>query len=355
MSFLHGSIRRIPAQPFILKEETMKRILFVTFLGAVVFTLAAAGTASAAAKWNIKFGHDQPEKSPHHDGALYFKKLVEEGSQGEIAVKIFPSQLLGTGLQMSEMVQAGALEVLAIPTSNMQVLHPALQVLDLPFLFPDRDALFRVLDSDFTGNLYRPLANRNIIGLHWIISGFKQFTGNFPIRKPDDFKGRKIRVMPAPIIREQFKALGASPVPIDFHELYNALQQGVVDGQENPLTTIVTMKFYEVQKYMTLSNHAFIAYVFVASKSFHDSLPEKYQKLVRESAKKAGIYERGLVVEREKGFLETIKKAGVTVIELKAEDRQAFQKAVEPVYGWFNANIQGGQRYYDMVRAALKN
>jgi C4-dicarboxylate-binding protein DctP len=332
----------------------MKGIIFIALLGAFAFTLAAAGTASAAAKWNIKFGHDQPEKSPHHDGALYFKKLVEEGSNGEIAVKLFPSQLLGTGLQMSEMVQAGALEILAIPTSNMQVLHPSLQVLDLPFLFPDREALFRVLDSDFTDNLYKPLLNRNIIGLHWIISGFKQFTGNFPIRTPDDFKGRKIRVMPAPIIREQFKALGASPVPIDFHELYNALQQGVVDGQENPLTTIVTMKFYEVQKYMTLSNHAFIAYVFVASKSFFNSLPEKHQKMVREAAKKAGIYERGLVVEREKGFLETIKKSGVTVIELKPQDRQAFQTAVEPVYGWFNANIKDGQRYYDMARAALK-
>ena len=333
----------------------MKRIWFVLFAGAAVLALALSGTASAAAKWNIKFGHDQPEKSPHHDGALFFKKLVEEGSNGEIAVKIFPSQLLGTGLQMSEMVQAGALEILAIPTSNMQVLHPPLQVLDLPFLFPDREALFKILDSDFTDSLYKPLLSRNIVGLHWIISGFKQFTGNFPIRTPDDFKGRKIRVMPAPIIREQFKALGASPVPIDFQELYSALQQGVVDGQENPLTTIVTMKFYEVQKYMTLSNHAFIAYVFVTSKSFYDSLPEKYQKLVRESAKKAGIYERGLVVEREKGFLETIKKAGVTVIELKPEDRQAFQKAVEPVYGWFNSNIQDGKRYSDMVRAALKN
>jgi tripartite ATP-independent transporter DctP family solute receptor len=332
----------------------MKRILLVLFAGVAVFALAMAGTASAAAKWNIKFGHDQPEKSPHHDGALFFKKLVEEGSNGEIAVKIFPSQVLGTGLQMSEMVQAGALEILAIPTSNMQVLHPPLQVLDLPFLFPNPEALFKILDSDFTDKLYKPLASRNVMGLHWIVSGFKQFTGNFPIRKPDDFKGRKIRVMPAPIIREQFKALGASPVPIDFHELYNALQQGVVDGQENPLTTIVTMKFYEVQKYMTLSNHAFIAYVFVASKKFLDSLPGKYQKLIRESAKKAGVYERGLVVEREKGFLETIKKSGVTVIDLKPQDRQAFQKAVEPVYDWFNKNIAGGKPYYDMVRAALK-
>ncbi len=247
----------------------MKRTVIVSLILGARSYADAGRDRPRRAKWNVKFGHDQPEKSPHHDGALYFKKLVEEGSNGEIAVKIYPSQLLGTGLQMSEMVQAGALEILAIPTSNMQVLHPSLQVLDLPFLFPGTKSLFRVLDSDFTDDLYKPLWSQNIVGLHWIISGFKQFTGNFPIRTPDDFKGRKIRVMPAPIIREQFKALGASPVPIDFQELYNALQQGVVDGQENPLTTIVTMKFYEVQKYMTLSNHAFIAYVFVASKTFY--------------------------------------------------------------------------------------
>ncbi len=330
---------------------------FYTVAGMIValtFVLAMAGSASAAAKWNIKFGHDQPEKSPHHDGALYFKKLVEEGSNGEIAVKIYPTQLLGTGVQMSEMVQAGALEMLTIPTSNMQVLQPALQVLDLPFLFPSRESLSSQLDGDLGDALYKPLLSKNIVGLNWFYSGFKQFTSNFPIHRPEDFKGHKIRVMPAPVLREQFKALGASPVPIDFQELYNALQQGVVDGQENPLTTIVTMKFYEVQKYMTLSNHAFLGYVLVASKSLNDSLPPNYQKLLRESARKAGVYERNLIQEREKGFLETIKKAGVTVIELKPQEHQAFQKAVEPVYEWFNKNVSGGKQYYDMIRAAEK-
>jgi C4-dicarboxylate-binding protein DctP len=330
---------------------------FYTLASMIVvltFVLAMAGSASAAAKWNIKFGHDQPEKSPHHDGALYFKKLIEEGSNGEIAVKIYPTQLLGTGVQMSEMVQAGALEVLAIPTSNLQVLQPTLQVLDLPFLFANRESLSSQLDGELGDALYKPLLSKNIVGLSWFYSGFKQFTSSFPIRRPEDFKGHKIRVMPAPVIREQFKALGASPVPIDFQELYNALQQGVVDGQENPLTTIVTMKFYEVQKYMTLSNHAFLGYVFVASKSFNDSLPPNYQKLLRESAQKAGVYERNLIQEREKGFLETIKKAGVNVIELKPQEQQAFQKAVEPVYDWFNKNVSGGKQYYDMIRAAEK-
>jgi C4-dicarboxylate-binding protein DctP len=105
---------------------------------------------------------------------------------------------------------------------------------------------------------------------------------------------------------------------------------------------------------MTLSNHAFLGYVLVASKSFNDSLPANYQKLLRESARKAAVYERNLIQEREKGFLETIKKAGVTVIELKPQEKQAFQKAVEPVYDWFNQNVAGGKQYYDMVRAAEK-
>ncbi len=332
----------------------MKRFAILSLLLVLSLALVMAGSALAAPKWTAKFGHDQPEKSPHHDGALYFKKLVEEGSNGEIAIKLYPTQLLGTGLQMSEMVQAGALEILAIPTSNMQVLQPALQVLDLPFLFPDTRILDQVLDGPISEAIYKPLAAKNILGLNWFYSGFKQFTANFPIRKPEDFKGHKIRVMPAPVLREQFKALGASPVPIDFQELYNALQQGVVDGQENPLTTIVTMKFFEVQKYMTLSNHAFLGYVFVTSKSFYDSLPEKYQKLLRDSARKAGPYERNLVREREKGFLETIKKSGVTVIELKPEEKQAFQKAVEPVYDWFNKNVADGKRYFDMIKAVEK-
>jgi len=332
----------------------MKRIAILSLLLALSLVLVWAGSALAAPKWTAKFGHDQPEKSPHHDGALYFKKLVEEGSNGEIEVKIYPTQLLGTGLQMSEMVQAGALEILAIPTSNMQVLQPALQVLDLPFLFPDIKILDQVLDGPVSDAIYKPLAAKNIVGLNWFYSGFKQFTANFPIHKPEDFKGHKIRVMPAPVLREQFKALGASPVPIDFHELYNALQQGVVDGQENPLTTIVTMKFFEVQKYMTLSHHAFLGYVFVTSKTFSDSLPEKYQRLLREAARKAGPYERNLVREREKGFLETIKKGGVTVIELKPEERQAFQKAVEPVYDWFTKNVPDGKRYFDMIKAVEK-
>jgi tripartite ATP-independent transporter DctP family solute receptor len=325
----------------------MKRLITLSL--ALVFIWALTSTASAA-KWNIKFGHDHKETSPHHKAALWMKEQIEKGSNGEIAVEIFPSQLLGTGIQMVEMVQTGALQLLAVPTSNVQVIHPPLQILGLPFLFTSSDKLYEALDGDFGKELYQPLAKNNIQGLVYWESGFKEFTCNSPIRKPADMVGKKFRIMPSPVIREQFKALGASPVPIDFQELYNALQQGVVDGQENPLMAIVTMKFYEVQKYVTLSNHAWLGYLVMINKPFLESLPDKYQKLITETAIASGKYERALLAEEQQGFLKTIKDSGTEVIEISPEVAMEFQKKVQPVYQWFEQNIEGGKQYLDKIR-----
>ena len=327
----------------------MKRFS-VVLLSALLLCLFSSGPAVAGPKYRIKFGHDQREQSPHHDAALYLKKLIEEGSNREIAIQIFPNQTLGTGVQMVEMVQAGALELLATPASKIQVLLPSFQILDLPFLFPDKKSLYDRLYADFGDKLFQPLLANNIVGLTYWGMGFKQLTANFPIHNPSDFKGKKIRVMPSAVIREQFKALGASPVPVDFHELYNALQQGVVEGQENPLVGITTMKLYEVQKYMAISNHAFLTYGVIVGKNFFESLPEKYQTLIRESAKQSAIYQLGLIEERDAGFLKTIKDAGVEVSTLTPAERSAFKKAMQPVYDWFTANVDKGKLYLDMIR-----
>ncbi len=323
----------------------MRRMILLV----LAMSLVLGAMPAQAAKWQMRFGHDQREKSPHHDAALYLKKLIEEGSGGEIEVTLYPNQLLGTGIQMVEMVQAGAVEMIAVPASKIQAVQPPFQILDLPFLFPTKKDLYDVLYKDFGDALFAPLADKNMVGLTYWGMGFKQFTGNFPIHTPADFKGKKIRVMPSPVIREQFLALGASPVPIDFHELYNALQQGVVDGQENPLVGITTMKLYEVQKYMTMSNHAFLAYGVVINKTFFDNLPEKYQKLLKDAAAKSATYQLGLIEERDAGFMETIKKAGVEVITLTPEQITEFQKALAPVYDWFRANVEGGAPYLDML------
>ncbi|CAG35918.1 TRAP transporter substrate-binding protein [Desulfotalea psychrophila] len=314
-----------------------------------VCVMMFACTAVSAKTIKIRFGHDQIETSPHHKAALYLKKLIEEGSNGDIEVTVYPNQLLGSGIQMVEMVQAGAIEMIAVPTSKIQVISPIFQILDLPFLFPSKEELYNEIYGDFGKALFATLKNNNVVGLTYWGMGFKQLTGNFPIHQPSDYKGKKIRVMPSPVIREQFKALGASPVPVDFHELYNALQQGVVDGQENPLVGIATMKLYEVQKYMTLSNHAFLAYGMVINKNLMDRLTADQQKLIKDSAKKSASYQLDLLEKRDQDFLDTIKAGGVEVSELSSEQSAQFQNAMTPVYTWFTKNVKNGRKYLEMI------
>jgi C4-dicarboxylate-binding protein DctP len=327
----------------------MKRTLVI--LSAILFVLSIEGSALAAAKWKIRFGHDHQETSPINQAALFFKKKIEEATKGQIQITIYPNGLLGTGIQMVEMVQDGALEFLAVPTSNVQVIYPPLQITGLPFLFPDRDKMYKAFDGDFGKALVKPLEAKGIEGLSFWESGFKQLTCNSPIRSLDDIKGKKFRIMPSPVIREQFKAWGASPVPIDFHELYNALQQGVVDGEENPLMAIVTMKFYEVQKYVMISNHAWLGYLFMVNKKFLESLPANYQKLVKKIAMEAALYERNLIVKQNQEYLKTIKDSGNTEIIVLSPDAVAqFKKASAPVYEWFAQHIKGGKEFLDMLK-----
>jgi len=325
------------------------RTLLATTL-AVILCCCLLPAAALAAKYQIKFGHDHKETSPHHQAALWLKNKLEKESGGEIEVTIYPTQMLGTGTQMVEMLQTGAIQMLAVPTSNVQVIQPGLQVLELPFLFPDQKTLYEKLDGPLGKALYAPLADKNILGLTFWESGFKEMTCNYPIHSPADLKGRKMRIMPSPVIREQYLALGASPVPIDFQELYNALQQGVVDGEENPLMSIVTMKFYEVQKYVAMTNHAWLGYAVMVNKGFYESLPEKYQKLLTEAAKESNAFEVDLINKQNADYLATIKGAGTTVIDITPAEFAQFKAAVAPVYDWFVKNIADGQKYLDLAR-----
>ena len=299
--------------------------------------VALAFAGGALAQTVIKVGHDQPDRSTHHQAALKWKELVESRTGGKVRVNLFPAMTLGSGTQMVEQTQAGALEVSILPTGWVAPLAPSVSVLDLPFLFPSREVLYKVIDGPAGAEILRPLAKVNIEGVGFFESGFKQFTGNFPIREPKDYSGTKIRTMPAQVIQEQFKAFGATPVTVDFKELYSALQQRVVDGQENPIATIALMRFFEVQKHMTLSDHGFIAYVFMFNKPFLDKQPADVRKILVDSAREAGRYQREIIAKTEAEHLETFKKAGVTIITLTPEQRARFEQASKPVYDWFTA------------------
>ncbi len=318
--------------------------------------LAAAGlsfTAGVAAQTVIKIGHDQPETSTHHQAAIKWKQAVEARTKGAYEVELFPAMTLGSGVQMVEQLQAGAIQAVALPSAWIAPIVPDIQVLDLPFLFPSREVLYKVVDGPVGGEILKPLNKANLHGIAFWESGFKQFTGNFAIRQPKDYEGHKIRTMPAPVIMEQFKAFGASPVAIDFKELYNALQQKVVDGQENPIATIALMRFFEVQKYLTLSDHGFIAYIFVMNKSFLDSQPAEVQKILIEEAQAAGRYQRDIIAKSEAAHLETFRKAGVQIIALSDDQRAMFQKASVRVYDWYAR--KKGTATLDLIRNAVKS
>lgn len=330
--------------------ETIRgRLVAVIAIAVLAWSL---GCGIAAAGMTIKLGHDQPERSTHQQAALKFRELVESRTKGDIQVKIFPAQLLGTGTQMVEQVQAGALETALIPTAWIAPVAPSVQILDLPFLFPSRPVAYKVIDGQAGRAILGPLNKVNIEGVAFWEGGFKQFTGHFPIREPKDYEGHKIRTMPAPVIIEQFKAFGATPVPIDFKELYSALQQKIVDGQENPIATTVLMRFYEVQKYLTLSDHGYIAYVFLVHKPLLDRLPTATRDIIVETAREAGRHQRELIAESEKAHLETMRKAGLEITRLTPEQRAKFEQAARRVHDWYVQ--RHGAEVLDLVRKEIQ-
>jgi C4-dicarboxylate-binding protein DctP len=317
-------------------------------LASAIASLSMVLASVTHAQTIIKVAHDQPERSSHHQAALKWKELVEARTGGKYQVRMYPAMLLGSGTQMVEQTQAGALEVSILPTGWIAPLAPTVQVLDLPFLFPSREVAYRVIDGPVGREILAPLSKVSIEGVTFWESGFKQFTGNFPIREPKDYSGKKIRTMPAPVIQEQFRAFGSTPVALDFKELYSALQQRVVDGQENPIATISLMKFFEVQKHITLSDHGFLAYVFMFNKPWLDAQPADMRKILVDSAREAGRFQRELIAKSEAEHLDLFRKSGNEIVRLTPEQRKSFEAASKPVYDWYVG--RQGTALLDMIR-----
>ena len=305
----------------------------------VAFGLLVPSAAMAAAKWNMKFGHDMPEDSAQHVAALKYAELVKERTKGQVEIKVFPAQQLGTDPEMVQQAQMGTLEIVLPPTAKISGFAAQLQLADLPFLFPSKETCYQVLDGPVGDKVLALLDAKGLKGVSFWESGFKQITANKAIRKPEDFAGMKVRVMESPLLIAQYKQVKANPVPIDFAETYNALQQGVVDAQENPLVSIVNMKFYEVQKYTMLSNHGFLGYAFLFSKKVYDGLPADIQKVMRDTARELASFERQDTARREAGYIERIKKGGSQVVVLTPQELQAFAKAFQPVHQQFAKTI----------------
>ncbi|MBR1673049.1 MAG: TRAP transporter substrate-binding protein [Fretibacterium sp.] len=317
----------------------MRKVLSLA-VAAAIFLLCALPASSAPQPaypaMNIRLSHNQPVDSPEDVGAQKFKELVEERSGGRITVEVFPQMQLGSMREQTEMVQMGTIEVSIQPTAVLMPFVEELQLIDFPFLWPSREDLYRVMDGQIGQRFYAFGEKRGFKMLGLWSGGFKQFTTKGKqINSPEDFKGMKMRVMPSPLLLEQYQAWGANPVPIEYAELYNALQQNIVDGEENPLQSIAMNRFYEVQDYLTLSGHGFFGYLFFVGQEWFNRLPDNVKALITECEREARELERETQAKNEAGYLEQIRQSKIVINELTPEGRKAFADVSRPLHSKF--------------------
>lgn len=303
-------------------------------LAALVALLAAPG-ASAAEK-TIRLSHVTAKGSPWDKGAERFAELVAKKTGGRLAVKVFPQSQLANGNQKAEleMLQSGVLDMTwDSPIILALFLDKRFDVWNLPWLYPSMDVANAVADGPMGELAYKWLAEKGVVGLGIGVNGFRELTNSKrPISTPDDMKGIKFRVAGSKLYLETFKLLGANAVTMSFGEVFTALQQGVIDGQENPTAIIDSSKLYEVQKYLTMWHYSFDPLVLCINKRLFDGLAPADQQAIREAAKEAVAYERQLSAEEEKRLPEELRKKGMQVNDLTPQQIAAFRERVKPVY-----------------------
>ncbi len=306
---------------------------------ASVAALALAGpgfTGSALAQSPIiiKFSHVVASDTPKGKAAEKFKELAEKYTDGKVKVEVYPNSTLYKDKEELEALQLGAVQMLAPSNSKFGPIGVReFEVFDLPYILPDLATLRKVTDGPLGAKLLKLLEPKGMTGLAYWDNGFKEMTANKKLIAPSDYKGLKFRIQSSKVLEAQFRALGAIPQVMAFSEVYQALQTGVVDGQENTASNIYTQKMHEVQKYLTLTNHGYIGYVVVANKKFWEGLPPDIRGQLDKAMKEATAFGNGQSAKENDEALEEIKKAGKTeIITLTPEQDAAMRKAMEPVY-----------------------
>lgn len=292
-------------------------------------------SGSGEKTYTLKFSHVTTANTPKGKAAEKFKEVLEAKSGGKIKVEVYPnSELYGDKDEM-QALQSNSVQMLAPASAKFTTIAPELQVLDLPFLFDSVDDIPKVVAKDTVVGkaIYenKKLADNNLKVLGLWDNGLKQLTANKELRKPADLAGLSFRIQPSDVLRSQFEAWGGKATPMAFSEVYNALQQGVIDGQENTYSNIKSQKMHTVQKNLTESNHGYIGYVLVVSNKWFNDLPDDLKKAVQEAADEATAYNRQVAAQLNADAKAEIEKAGTTKITvLTPEERKAFKDAVVP-------------------------
>jgi C4-dicarboxylate-binding protein DctP len=295
-----------------------------------------AGPASAAdTPIVLKFSHVVASDTPKGKAADKFKELAEKYTSGKVKVEIYPNSTLYKDKEELEALQLGAVQMLAPSNSKFGPIGvKEFEVFDLPYILPDLKTLRKVTDGPLGAELLlKKLDSKGMTGLAYWDNGFKQMSANKKLIEPADYKGLKFRIQSSKVLEAQFRALGAIPQVMAFSDVYQALQTGVVDGQENTWSNIYTQKMHEVQKYMTVTNHGYIGYVVVVNKKFWDGLPADIRDELSKAMKEATDYGNSASAQDNDEALANIKKTGKTeILTLTPEQDEAMRKAMMPVY-----------------------
>src|ERR1700744_2441821 len=306
----------------------------LVWAASALAALAFTGPAAAQAPVVIKFSHVVAADTPKGKAAEKFKELAEKYTDGKVKVEVYPNSTLYKDKEELEALQLGAVQMLAPSNSKFGPIGiKEFEVFDLPYILPDLATLRKVTDGPLGARLLKLLDSKGMTGLAYWDNGFKEMTANKKLIAPADYKGVKFRIQSSKVLEAQFRALGSIPQVMAFGEVYQALQTGVVDGQENTASNIYTQKMHEVQKYLTMTNHGYIGYVVVVNKKFWDGLPAEIRGQLDKAMKEATAFGNGQSAKENEEALAAIKKAGKTEIEtLTPEQDTAMRKAMEPVY-----------------------
>jgi tripartite ATP-independent transporter DctP family solute receptor len=332
-----------------------KNTFYVIISSLLLIVLASCSNAEANDKEVkiMRLANATPDERSLSQALYKFGDIIEEETNGSIQVEVYTNTVLGGDREVFERMQFNIIQGATISTGPIAQFSSDFNIFDLPFLFPDKESAFEILDGPIGQELLGELEEQNIVGLNYWENGYRQLTNNKKeIKRLEDVAGLDIRTLENKLHMNIWKQLGANPTAISYGELYLAMEQGIVDGQENPAGNVLNSKFYEVQKYITKTNHIYNASPLMVSKPFWDSLTSDEQKVIRAAAEKMKDEQRKQNQTESDESYKLLEEQGMIVTELSDEERLRFREAVEPIYDQYRKVY--GNEVLDKVQAAIE-
>lgn len=281
----------------------------------------------------LKFSHVVSDTSPKGRAARRWAELVAQKSEGRVEIQVFANSTLFKDGEELEALRKGYVQIIAPATSKLTKTAPALQILDLPFFFADEEEVHRVVDDSIKKELAGSFKQHGMEYLAYWDNGFKQMTANVPLRKAQDFRGSRFRIMDSPVLFSQFRRLGAEPVATSFSDVYTALESQYVGGSENTASNLYSKKFYQLQNYLTVSNHGYLGYAVLVNSEQWKALPYSVRRLLTETLAEVTEWERQEALKQNRDDLERLRKEkALQVYDLSPEDIDDWRNALSPLY-----------------------